>query len=304
MLNVTLPPGIEKRERTLGSRLFDPKKNDFGAAGPGFRIIGAALINWRHCEEQLYGSESPGDARTGGFRNIIADLARSARLREMMVQGSLQPGERVREVPLAQRIGVSRIPLHLALERLAHEGLLEPAGKRGFIVRSITADDIHDSIDVRGVLEGSAARLAAERLESREELRGMAALAQEMVTLVRKQKLTSEHMRKYIDLNAKFHDELLELAKSRTLRRAIERACTMPFASPSSFFEGQYASAELRHLFVIAADQHLGIVEAIGDRESARAESLAREHARTARRSVDEALHDRAIPANLARTGL
>src|SRR6202044_4140678 len=54
-------------------------------------------------------------------------------LREMLVQGRFRPGERIREVPLAADLKISRIPLHLALERLAHEGFLEIRPTRGFV---------------------------------------------------------------------------------------------------------------------------------------------------------------------------
>ena len=56
-------------------------------------------------------------------------------LREMLLEGHFQPGERIREVPLAAELGVSRIPLRLVLERLAHEGLLVVRPTRGFVVQ-------------------------------------------------------------------------------------------------------------------------------------------------------------------------
>src|SRR5271169_6344275 len=91
-------------------------------------------------------------------------------LREMLVQGRFRPGERIREVPLAARLDVSRIPLHLALERLAHEGFLEILPKRGFVVQKFSTEDIYDAIELRGLLEGAAARLAAERYKDVAEL--------------------------------------------------------------------------------------------------------------------------------------
>src|SRR3954462_3693899 len=86
-------------------------------------------------------------------------------LREMLLEGHFQPGERIREVPLAAELGVSRIPLRLVLERLAHEGLLVVRPTRGFVVQKFSTADISDAIELRGLLEGMAARLAAERLE-------------------------------------------------------------------------------------------------------------------------------------------
>jgi GntR family transcriptional regulator, vanillate catabolism transcriptional regulator len=211
-------------------------------------------------------------------------------LREMLVQGRLRPGEKIREVPLAEELKISRVPLHLALERLANEGFLEVLPKRGFRVQSFSVEDMYDSIELRGLLEGTAARMAAERLKDVRALAPMAELSQEILALVRKPTMTIDVFTRYIELNAKFHAGLLDLAGSRMLRRAIERACCLPFASPSAFLNRQYISTDLRELFLISADQHCAIVEAIANREGMRAEIVAREHARVARRNFEDAL--------------
>src|SRR5438067_11632489 len=92
------------------------------------------------------------------------------RLREMILKGNFQANERISELPLVAMLGVSRTPIRLAMERLAHEGLLEPYPTGGFIVRKFTLDDVWNGIEVRGLLEGGAARLAAERLADEREL--------------------------------------------------------------------------------------------------------------------------------------
>jgi GntR family transcriptional regulator of vanillate catabolism len=221
-------------------------------------------------------------------------------LREMLVQGQFRPGERIREVPLSQQLDVSRIPLHLALERLAHEGFLEVHPRRGFVVQRFSPQDIYDAIELRGLLEGAAARLATERLQDPKELLGLEQIAKEIVLLVRRTRLTNDGFRRYIELNAKFHAGLIELARSRMLQRAIDRACTLPFASPSAFLKRQTVSADLRELFLISADQHCRILEAIAGREGMRAEMIAREHALVARRNLEDALRNRDIPEGMA----
>jgi GntR family transcriptional regulator, vanillate catabolism transcriptional regulator len=211
-------------------------------------------------------------------------------LREMLVQGRFRPGERIREVPLAAQLNVSRIPLHLALERLAHEGFLQIRPTRGFVVQGFSTEDIYDAIELRGLLEGAAARLATERLQDRRELEPLIVTSRQIVELVRPRKLTMDTFNRYIELNAQFHSALLDLSRSRMLRRAIEQACSLPFASPSAFLKRQFISPELQELFVISADQHCAIVDAVSNRESMRAEVLTREHARVARRNLEDAL--------------
>src|SRR3954462_1859927 len=101
-----------------------------------------------------------------GSQTLRAALA----LRELILDGELPPGVRVAEIPLSERIGVSRTPLRLALARLEHEGLRTPLSGGGFIVRPSTREETPDAIELRGVLEGRAARLAAERLRARADI--------------------------------------------------------------------------------------------------------------------------------------
>jgi GntR family transcriptional regulator of vanillate catabolism len=219
----------------------------------------------------------------------------------MLVQGRFRPGERIREVPLAAELKVSRIPLHLALERLAHEGFLEIRPTRGFVVQKFSTEDIYDAIELRGTLEGAAARFAAARFKHASELIPLQSTSHEILTLVRRtKKLTMETFNLYIDLNARFHAGLLDLARSRMLRRGIQQVCALPFASPSAFLKRQYISSDLWELFLISADQHCGIVDAIENRDGMRAEILTREHARVARRNLEDALRNSEFPIDLA----
>jgi GntR family transcriptional regulator of vanillate catabolism len=211
-------------------------------------------------------------------------------LREMLVQGQFTPGERMREVPLANQLGISRVPLRLALERLAHEGFVEVRPTRGFVALQFSISDIYDAIDLRGLLEGMAARLAAERLTDKNQLATLRSLHGEMATTVRRRKLTLESVASYIDQNSKFHAEVLNLANSRRLKRAMDQICSLPFASTSAFLQRQYLAPESHELFVVSIDHHRAILESIEARESARAENVAREHARVARRNLESAL--------------
>src|SRR6478736_6106244 len=101
----------------------------------------------------------------------------------MILKGDFAPGERVSEAPLTSRLKVSRTPIRLALERLAHEGLLEPYPTGGFVVRRFTLDEVWDGIEVRALLEGAAARMAAERLEDESELAALHSIQKEMDVL-------------------------------------------------------------------------------------------------------------------------
>lgn len=227
-------------------------------------------------------------AREGESQTIRAVL----KMRELLIQGAFRPGERIREVPLAARLQVSRTPLRLALDRLAHEGLLKACPKGGFVAHEFTVDDVIDAIELRGVLEGTAARFAAERLQSREEAAGMYDCIEAADRLLRRQMPGVDLIREYMSVNANFHAHLLRLAKSSMLTRSIERVLALPFASPNAFVFAEAESEEHRQVLLISNSQHFAITDSIMNREGARAEALAREHSRIVRRSITLALQE------------
>jgi GntR family transcriptional regulator of vanillate catabolism len=228
-------------------------------------------------------------------RNASQTARATLLIREMVVDGCFLPGERIREIPLSAKLRVSRIPLRLALERLANEGLLEMRTTRGFIVQQFSSGDIYDAIDLRGLLEGSAARLASERLCDPRDLDPLREANLGMEGLLHRRKMTLEVFTAYIGLNAQFHASIVDLAHSRIIRRAINQACALPFASPSAFLLKRQFIESSRELFMVAVDHHRGIIDAISSGEGMRAETLMREHARLARRHLDVALSDREL---------
>ena len=212
-------------------------------------------------------------------------------LRELLLSGVFKPGERMHELRLVEELGVSRTPLRAALVNLAHEGFLEALPGGGFVVREFTRTDIGDAIELRGVLEGMAARLAAERLESEDELEPLRDLCRELDVVVRNPSM--ESFMDYLRLNEEFHTAFRALAKSPQLDRALEHVLALPFAPPSALVMVHVALPESWEIFLVAQHQHVALVEAIRRREGARAEAIALEHARIARENLDIALERR-----------
>ncbi len=214
-------------------------------------------------------------------------------LRDLLLSGEFPPGTRMSELPLVERLGVSRTPLRLALANLEHEGLLENLEGGGYAVREFTMAEIHDAIELRGVLEGTAVRFAAERGATDEQLDRMKSLSAEMDPLVHRSDVDSFWA--YVECNRAFHAVLLEAADSPILDRALERILALPFASPSALVQGQAELPESREILVIAQEHHRGLIEAIERREAVRAEALAREHARIALRNLEIVLDNRHV---------
>ena len=208
-------------------------------------------------------------------------------VRDLLMRGEFVRGERISELPLVARLGMSRTPIRLALERLAHMGLLDVAPTGGFMLREFTAGEVLDAIELRGVLEGTAARLAAERLANDAELEPLRSVAREMEAL---QRLTIDSFAHYMDLNEAFHAAILDLAKSEMLRRSLAQVNSLPFASPSAMVFPTSFLRRSDETFPISLAHHRGLLEAIATRQGTRAEGLGREHAYVARRVFELAL--------------
>ena len=211
-------------------------------------------------------------------------------LRELLLNGAFAPGERLSEIPLGERLGVSRTPLRLALIALEHEGLLRQHHAGGYLVNGFSADDVTDAIELRGVLEGTAARFAAERRTDPADLEPLREIVTETDELVHGDAPAAEIFADYVVLNERFHTHLLELAASSVLVRSMAHVTSLPFASSNAFVRTQAALPTARRVLVVAQEQHRAIVDAIAAHEGSRAESVAREHARLASRNLDDAL--------------
>jgi GntR family transcriptional regulator of vanillate catabolism len=216
-------------------------------------------------------------------------------IRDLLVRGEFPPGERILEIPLAERLNVSRTPLRLALERLALEGLLEKRPRGGFVARQFTAQDILDVIELRGVLEGTAVRLAADRLESADERLAVKACVEAMDELLARRAPPVDTIAAYSPLNLQFHSALVDLAHSPILRQSLDQVLVLPFASPSSFVASERVIEGWHDVLVLSQWQHHAIVDAISNREGTRAEAMAREHSRLARKRVMETIEERRL---------
>lgn len=184
------------------------------------------------------------------------------------------------ELPLVQLLGVSRTPLRLALAELEHEGLLRGLPAGGYVVREFTEGDVRDAIELRGVLEGTAARFAAERGATPRELAALRATNDTIKGLVHRGDY--ESFERYLRLNETFHAQLLKMARSPLLVRSMEGVVSLPFGGPSAFVMAEAELPASRDVLVIAYRHHTNLVDAVERRQGERAESVAREHARLA----------------------
>lgn len=207
------------------------------------------------------------------------------RLREMILGGELAPGERLTEAELANRLGVSRTPVRHALPALAQEGLLVPAGKRGYSVRAFTAQHSIEALRLRAVLEGFAARQVADKGVSTTTLAALKACLAEGDALFANRQLADDDELRYAEMNARFHGLIMQAAQMPLLESLTERCNVVPFTAPLSI---AFSSANKERMFdflFYAHRQHHSILQAIEAGQGDRAEFLFREHAYTQEQS-------------------
>lgn len=193
-------------------------------------------------------------------------------LRSEIMAGKLKPDEKLQEVSLSERLSVSRTPLRAALHSLASEGLLEYQPNRGYSVRSLNADRLIAIFDLRGVLEGLAARLAAEK--------GMSDVGQANFrdALVKGDQIMAQGLllasdrEPFGEINVKIHELILTAADDSMLRETLTRCRNIPISSERNVLWHDFAWVRRSH------DDHYRLLDAIILRDGARAEQLMKEH--------------------------
>ena len=202
-----------------------------------------------------------------------------ATLRLQIVSGRLAAGARLAEIPVAASLGVSRTPVRIAFRALEQEGLLEPTGKRGYVVRRFSEADVRTAIEVRGVLEGLAARHLAERGMPAAVHDTLAACIAEGEALLAAGELADAGIAGWSRLNQRFHDAIVQ-SHPEPCDRRCDRAQQPPALRLGRLARAQPrgAAAEYQKLR-IAQLQHQLVFDALAKRESARVEMLMREHA-------------------------
>lgn len=201
------------------------------------------------------------------------------KLRKMIISGELEGGARIAEIPTAELLGVSRQPVRIAFRLLEQEGLLIKNPTRGYTVREISEQLVHDALEVRGVLEGLAAKTLAEQGLSEEQKKTLQHCIQETEKLFNdKDEFGDVELERYHHFNVIFHDTIIEGAQNVALIQALAKNNQLPMASAQAItYDQNQALSEYRRLHY-AHLQHCSIFDALVHRQAGRAEILMREH--------------------------
>lgn len=132
-------------------------------------------------------------------------------LREAIIVGELKPGERLMEVQLAEKMGVSRTPVREAIRKLELEGLVVMLPRKGAHVADLSAKDIMDVLEIRATLDGLASALAALRITD-EELKDLKHVQAQFIGYVEKDNLQGS-----VKKDVEFHDIIYRAARNDKL---------------------------------------------------------------------------------------
>ncbi|MEN6314654.1 MAG: GntR family transcriptional regulator [Clostridiaceae bacterium] len=200
------------------------------------------------------------DSRAGSLRSRVF-----SQLQNDILNGYYEPGESLIETKLSEELGVSRTPIREALRQLELEGLVQSIPNKGVIVKGVTSQDIQDIYTIRMLIEGLAARWAAEKItdEELQELKDTVDL-EEFYTV----RNDYSHL---LQSDTKFHDIIFKASKSKplmhtlsTFHHYVQKARKMSMSSPG------------RAMKVLG--EHKAILQAIIDKDAQKAERLTTEH--------------------------
>jgi DNA-binding GntR family transcriptional regulator len=209
-------------------------------------------------------------------------------LREAIINGNLEPGERMMEIQLADEMGVSRTPVREAIRKLELEGFVVMIPRKGAYVAGISLKDIADVFEIRAALESLAAALAAERI-TEEELESLEC------SLVKVAECTeADDLEALITVDTDFHDILYKASRNErlvqivsNLREQIQRFRMTSLSQPGRMKD--------------AMEEHRKLVEALSERNIELARTLAREHIEYAESSMLEVIRTTEIGQNITK---
>jgi DNA-binding GntR family transcriptional regulator len=191
-------------------------------------------------------------------------------LRDVILDGRIRPGDRLVETEVAEELGISRTPLREALRLLEADGLVQRSTHGGLVVRAFSIEEICEIYDIRELLEGYAARRAAEHITD-DQILGLEHNCNRFELLLAKDIDSKELVQHLVELNNEFHRTIADIHSAGTLTDVLSRIRQVPLAYTSFFWYPMQQKAE-------SLESHRAIVGAFKNRDPDLAEQLMRKH--------------------------
>ena len=227
-----------------------------------------------------------GGAGLGAMGGMVAEPVARVRsltdrahdmLRRAIITCQMPPGLEISEQDLAERLEMSKTPVREALARLALAGLVEAFPRRGYRVTPVTVRDVNDLFVVRGALEGTAAELAASRMDAA-DLDALEGLAEATYVPGEAPSRTA-----FVEANAAFHTAIARGS-------GVERLAGLVVAHLEEATRLFHMGAHYRDVNPETTAEHRQIVEILRGRDPARAREALMRHNETTRRGLLNAL--------------
>lgn len=186
-------------------------------------------------------------------------------LRDAIVTGDLKPGERLMEVELAEKMGVSRTPVREAIRRLETEGLVTMTPRKGTHVAELSIKDIIDVLEVRAALDGLATELAARNIKQ-EHLRQLDNIHKQYTAALQKENLAMA-----IKKDVEFHDAIYNAAGNIKLMNVAGNLREQIYRFRVLYMKDFSNAADV-------LDEHQHIFRALSEQNYEMAGNLAKEH--------------------------
>ena len=171
-------------------------------------------------------------------------------LRQGILRGDLKPGERLMEIHLANKLGVSRTPIREAIRKLELEGLVTMIPRKGAEVSRISKQDLRDVLEVRMSLDTLAVNLACERI-TEEELETLRLAEKDF-----ERELSSKDATAIAQADVRFHDIILTASKNRRLTQMVNNLAEQAYR-----YRLEYIKDESNHQRLV--DEHRQITKCI-----------------------------------------
>lgn len=186
-------------------------------------------------------------------------------LRDLIVQGTIKPGEFIDETALVQQFGVSRTPIREALKVLSFEGLVRIVPNKGSYAATLTSEDARQLIEVLAELEGFAASLACDRA-TRDDILALRRLHEDALYA-----FDNNDRLAYSKINLRFHSGIVNSARNTFLTETHQ-------AYTNRLRRARHIANPTQGDWQKSLEEHEGILTAIENRNGDLARSLIRNH--------------------------
>ena len=196
-------------------------------------------------------------------------------LRQAILKGELKPGERLLEIALAERLGVSRTPVREAMRKLEQEGLVVMIPRRGAQVANITEKDLNDVLEVRIALENVAIEKACARM-TEEEMRRLWLAAKEFEHTIAEGNLV-----KLAEADVAFHEVIYQASDNKRLIQVLNNMREQIYR-----YRVEYLKDET--IYPRLLKEHKDIAESLRRKDKSRASETMREHVKNQAEAVKD----------------